>query len=122
MNTTGFPSPAQGYEEKTFDFNDIIVKHPAATFTMRYKGSDLKRFNILYGDMIIVDCAISPAVGKLAVIKKDSKFICRELIDVKIINNKKVYTYIDSNNKTNICTEIFGCVSSLVRTYDDFSR
>jgi len=121
MNTTGFPSPAQGYEEKTFDFNDIIVKHPAATFTMRYNGSDLKRFNIIFGDMIIVDCTIEPAEGKLAVIKKDNKFICRELIAVQIINNKKIYTYIDENNNTNICNEIFGCVSSLVRTYD-FSR
>jgi DNA polymerase V len=117
MNTTGFPSPAQGYEEKTFDFNDIIVKHPAATFTMRYNGSDLKRFNIIYGDIIIVDCAIEPRVGKLAIIKTDSKFICRELIDVKRINNKKIFTYIDENNHTYICAEIFGCVSSLVRTY-----
>lgn len=33
---TGFPSPAQGYEQHQTDFNSYIIKHPSATVVMPY--------------------------------------------------------------------------------------
>ena len=32
---TGFPSPAQGYESKIIDLNQILIKHPSATVFMQ---------------------------------------------------------------------------------------
>ncbi|HZK20283.1 MAG TPA: S24 family peptidase [Treponemataceae bacterium] len=118
MNTTGFPSPAQGYKEKPLDFNHILITHPAATFTMRYTASDLCHYNILYGDLLIVDCAQVPKKGMLVIIKKDGVFICRELTHIQISNNKKKYTYVNKTGEAVLCEEIFGCVCSMVRLYD----
>jgi DNA polymerase V len=79
MHTTGFPSPAQGYEQKTFDFNAILIRHPAATFLMRYTGSELEDEHICPGDLLVVDSAVDPAPGKLAVISADNEFRCARL-------------------------------------------
>ena len=31
---TGFPSPAQGYESKGIDLNNVLIKHPSAAVFM----------------------------------------------------------------------------------------
>jgi hypothetical protein len=38
INTTGFPSPAQGYEKETFDFNRILIKQAAEHSVQRILG------------------------------------------------------------------------------------
>ncbi|MCK9170664.1 MAG: hypothetical protein M0P01_09640 [Treponema sp.] len=78
-NTTGFPSPAQGYEKETFDFNKILISHPAATFTMRYDGRLLPDCGLFPGDIIIVDSAVQPKKGMLAVVEEDGEFRCKRL-------------------------------------------
>ena len=103
MNTTGFPSPAQGYEEETFDFNAILVKHPASVFPMRYKGSRLAEEGILRNDILIVDCALAPSAGKLAVIETMSgEFRCVRLEQ-------------PSSHEDQTEEELFGVVSAVVR-------
>jgi DNA polymerase V len=79
INTTGFPSPAQGYEKETLDFNRILISHPAATFTMRYAGKALPDCGLFSGDLIIVDSAVCPQKGMLAVVEEDGEFRCRRL-------------------------------------------
>jgi len=37
----GFPSPAEDYEEVTLDLNKALIKHPAATFYARAKGTSM---------------------------------------------------------------------------------
>jgi DNA polymerase V len=78
-NTTGFPSPAQGYEKETFDFNKILINHPAATFTLRYKGKSLPDCGLFPGDLIIVDSTIRPKKGLLAVVEADGELRCKRL-------------------------------------------
>jgi|WetSurMetagenome_2_1015567.scaffolds.fasta_scaffold425686_1 DNA polymerase V len=95
-NTTGFPSPAQGYEKETFDFNRILVQHPSATFTMRYDGKALTECGLFPGDLIIVDSAVKPQKGMLAVVEDDGEFKCERL-------EKNV-------------TVVFGIVTGIVRT------
>jgi DNA polymerase V len=79
MNMTGFPSPAQGYEEETPDFNKILVRHPAATFMMRYTGKLLEEYHIEPGDLLVVDSSVTPEKGRLAVVQEDGEFRCRRL-------------------------------------------
>ena len=37
----GFPSPAEGYMDDALDLNELLVKHPAATFFVRVSGTSM---------------------------------------------------------------------------------
>ena len=54
-NATGFPSPAQGYEEKSLNFNSLIIKNPASTFTLRYEGKGIESHAVRKGDLLVID-------------------------------------------------------------------
>ena len=76
INTTGFPSPAQGYEKSTFDFNKLLVKHEASTFTMRYSGKTIEEPHVQSGDLLIVDSSLYASSGKLVITESDGEFHC----------------------------------------------
>lgn len=113
MNTTGFPSPAQGYEEKPIDLNCLLIKNPASSFIMKYEGCSQKEEGIEQGDYLVVDCARSPEDGSLAVVRHEDIFICVRLhLSKKEKNQVLYYTRL---SKIYRCTEVFGCVKAVVR-------
>ena len=71
----GFPSPAQGYEDDPLDLHDLLIRHPAATFFYRIKGSELADEGIRDGSILIVDRSISPMPGCLVVADLDGERI-----------------------------------------------
>jgi SOS-response transcriptional repressor LexA len=114
MNTTGFPSPAQGYEEKTLNFNSILVKHPAATFCMRYTGRNMESSGILPGDILIVDSSDYPGTEKLAVINTmQGDFRCVKL-EADSCGNKQ-FRYADEHGTYHAVVQLFGIVTGVVR-------
>lgn len=56
---TGFPSPAQGYEDKCIDLNNLLIKHPAATIFMQIDTSNYAKIGIYKGDILIVDRSVN---------------------------------------------------------------
>ena len=58
--SAGFPSPATDYMENKLDLNEHLIKHPAATFIVKAKGSSMTDAGILSGDLLIVDRSIDP--------------------------------------------------------------
>ena len=58
--SAGFPSPATDYMENKLDLNEHLIKHPAATFIVRAKGTSMKEASILSGDLLIVDRSLTP--------------------------------------------------------------
>jgi DNA polymerase V len=82
ISTTGFPSPAQGYEKETFDFNRILIIRPAATFVMQYEDKPMYGEGLLTGDFIIIDSSIVPKKGLFAVLEENGEFKCTRLNDV----------------------------------------
>ncbi len=38
----GFPSPADDYMDRPLDFNELLVKNPAATFAVRISGESMR--------------------------------------------------------------------------------
>lgn len=63
----GFPSPAQDYEDNSLDFNQLLIRNPAATFMFRVQGSALHREGIRHGSILVVDRSVTPRTGKLVV-------------------------------------------------------
>src|SRR6516225_8811 len=53
----GFPSPADDYLEGPIDLNELLIRHPAATFFVRVSGDSMTGAGIQDGDLLIVDKA-----------------------------------------------------------------
>ncbi len=52
---TGFPSPAEGYEEERIDLADILITNKASTYCVRVKGNSMihyKKAGIIVSDII----------------------------------------------------------------------
>lgn len=75
----GFPSPAGDYVEKQLDLNDLIVKHPAATFFVRVEGESMKGAGISSGDILAVDRSLEPANGKIVVAVLNGEFTVKRI-------------------------------------------
>ena len=65
--SAGFPSPAQGYEDEPLDLNELLIRHPAATFFFRVRGDSLKAEGIRDGSLLVVDRSRTPSPGVIVV-------------------------------------------------------
>ncbi len=59
----GFPSPADDYMDRPLDFNELLVKNPAATFAVRISGESMRDRGMLPGDIAVVDRSRSAVSG-----------------------------------------------------------
>lgn len=75
----GFPSPAQDYLSESIDLNAEVVRHPAATFYGRVNGDSMIDEGIEDGDLIVIDRAIEPANGDLAVCCVEGDFTLKRI-------------------------------------------
>jgi DNA polymerase V len=110
---TGFPSPAQGYEAKNIDLNSILIQNPPATFLMEMDSSDMSKYGILNGTLLIVDRSIKPKNGSIAIIQYEDDFLCRE---VRIKNRTISFTNGDKDIEGKDI-EIFGVVRKAINDY-----
>ena len=77
--SAGFPSPAEDYVEIALDLNRELVKHPAATFFARVKGSSMIDAGIEDGDLLVIDKALEAKNGDIAVCFLDGEFTVKRL-------------------------------------------
>ena len=75
----GFPSPAEEYVEIALDLNKELIKHPAATFYARVKGDSMVDAGIHDGDLLVIDKALEPKEGAIAVCYLDGEFTVKRL-------------------------------------------
>lgn len=115
MHTTGFASPAQGYEAESIDYNRLLIKHPAACFPMKYTGRNLKEYNISNGDILIVDSAALPSAGRLAVVMEDREFIV-VILEKYGRQGQALFGYTDGHGCRQPVRNLFGIVTGIVRT------
>ena len=72
--TTGFPSPAQWYEDKPFELNSLYIKHPSATVFMTVDTDRYKEICIFKGDLLIIDRAKRITENSLVVYESEGEF------------------------------------------------
>ena len=80
---TGFPSPAQGYEDSLIDMNRLFLKHPAATVYMKIDSSAYTRAGIFPGDLLVVDRAMDFTGNKIVVFACNGEFHIGRLSKIK---------------------------------------
>ena len=75
----GFPSPAEDHLEVSLDLNKALVRHPAATFYARVKGSSMTDAGILDGDLLVIDKSLVPKDGDIAICFLDVEFTVKRI-------------------------------------------
>ena len=76
----GFPSPAEDYIENTLDLNELLIKHPAATFMVRVSGDSMKNAGIYHGSILVVDCKINPKPGMIVLAIVENDFTVKRVV------------------------------------------
>jgi len=111
---TGFASPALGYEAKTFDFNEILLKNPPATFIMRQDSPDMEELGIFKGSLLVVDRSIKPRPGSFVVFSYENDFLCRQMARQE--KSQTVFTNGEREMRLNSDEYlVFGTVRSVIR-------
>ena len=77
--SAGFPSPAEDYIEKNLDLNELLIKHPAATFFVRVSGDSMRGAHIHDQDILIVDRSLEPSNGKIVIAVIDGNITVKRL-------------------------------------------
>jgi len=116
--SAGFPSPADDFIDKTLDLNDLVIKHPQATFFVRVSGSSMINAGIKDGDILVIDKSLEPIEGKIVIANVDGEFV------LKRIRKKggKLYLYPENSDfnpieiKEGMECEIWGVVTYVIHT------
>ena len=80
---TGFPSPAQGYEDKSIDLNRLLIKHPAATVFMTISSTRFTNMGIYEGDLLVIDRAKQVTPNSLVVYESEGHFTLGRVFNIK---------------------------------------
>jgi DNA polymerase V len=75
-----FGSPAQDSGVGRLDLNDVLVRHPQATFLMRASSDAMLDAGIADGDLLLVDRSIEPQHGHVVIAVVGHEFLCRRLV------------------------------------------
>ncbi len=68
----GFPSPAQDYVEKCTDLNELLVKHPSATYFVKSSVDSMNGAGISNGDLLVIISARLYLCAEIIVILETS--------------------------------------------------
>jgi DNA polymerase V len=75
----GFPSIAEDYVDRALNLNELLIKHPAATFFVRVKGDSMIHAGIQSHDILIVDRALTPTDNKIVIARIDGELTVKRL-------------------------------------------
>lgn len=113
----GFPSPADDYIEQQLDFNEYLVRHPAATFCVRVAGDSMLGAGIFPGDLLVVDRALEPAAGSIVVAVVDGELTVKRLVraggGMRLVAENPAYPPLAFTAEGGF--EVWGVVSHVVR-------
>jgi DNA polymerase V len=75
----GFPSPAEEFEDRPLDFNELLVTNPAATFAVRAQGDSMAGAGVFDGDICVVDRSLKPTDRSIIVALVNGEFTMKRL-------------------------------------------
>lgn len=114
----GFPSPADGEMERELDLNELLIKHPSATFFVRVAGSSMIKAGIHHNDILVVDRSLLPAHGKIVIASVNGeltvKRLSRENQKVMLVAENDAYQPIEITEGTDL--HIWGVVTSVIHS------
>lgn len=113
----GFPSPAQDYVEQRLDLNELMIRHPSATYFVKAAGDSMRDAGIGEGDLLVVDSAKSAEHGDIVIAAVDGEFTVKRLQlhpVVMLVPENPAYQPIKIGSEDSL--EIFGVVTFIVKS------
>lgn len=92
--SAGLPSPTEDDMEDKMDLNELLIKHPTATFFLRVSGLSMIKAGIHHNDILIVDRSIEPSDGKIVIAAVNGELTVKRLS----IEGKKVQLVAENDN------------------------
>jgi len=80
LTETGFPSPAADHRERTLSLDELLIRHPSATFYVRAEGDSMQKSGIFDGDLLVVDRALNARDNDIIIAAIDDDIMIRRLI------------------------------------------
>ena len=116
----GFPSPADDHMEGPLDFNDLLVRNPAATFAVRISGDSMRDRGLMPGDVAVVDRVRAPVSGCIVLGLVDGEFTVKTYrlkAGGAVVLEAAHPDFPDIVIGETSAFEVWGVVSGIVRTF-----
>lgn len=115
----GFPSPAEQYMDSPLDLNELLIRHPAATYFVRAEGESMLGAGIRPGDILVVDRSVTACAGMIVIAAVNNEFT------VKYLRTDGDRWYLEGANKRykpiyftdGMELKIFGVVTSCIHQF-----
>ena len=109
--TSGFPSPAEDYEEPALDLHALVVKNQPATFFMTADTDEMQRSGVQRGDILVVDRSAAPRMQSMVVLAHEGEFVVKRCV---MCDGRMVVA--DDHGSINVTREsVWGVVTYIVR-------
>jgi DNA polymerase V len=116
--SAGFPSPAEDHIEKRLDLNELLIKHPAATFFVRVAGDSMTGAGINHNDILVVDRSLEPANGKVVIAVLNGELTVKRLYrnggSFRLVADNPAYPALELSEGESC--EIWGVVTSVIHS------
>jgi DNA polymerase V len=114
--SAGFPSPADNDIDETLDLNELLIKHPAATFFLKVSGSSMINAGIHHNDILIVDRSVAPTDGKVVIASVNGELTVKRLSithkKIELVAENDAYSPIDITEDMEL--KIWGVVTNVI--------
>lgn len=114
---TSFESPAAEYTELGISLDELVIKHPNATFIGLASGQSMQDVGIFDGDLLVVDRSENVSSGDVIVASYNGTFVCK-IIDKPnrlLISASKNYSSVYISPEDNFKLE--GVVTTSIRLH-----
>lgn len=114
----GFPSPADSDRVAELDLNDLLIKHPVATFFVRVAGSSMIKAGIHHQDILVVDRSLEPVHGKIVIASVNGELTVKRLSiqgkTIRLVAENDAYIPIDITEGMEL--HIWGVVTNVIHS------
>lgn len=115
--SAGFPSPAQDHAVKRIDLNEVLIRHPLATYFVTVSGPSMRDAGIDDGDRLVVDRAVRPRHGDVVVAIVNGELTVKRLYNragvVKLVAANPTYPEIRLRDGSEM--EIWGVATYCIK-------
>jgi DNA polymerase V len=114
--SAGFPSPAEDAIDQALDLNQLLIRHPAATFFLKVSGDSMINAGIHPNDILVVDRSLAPNSGKIIIAAVNGELTVKRLLKklqkVYLVPENDAYPIIEITEFIDF--RIWGVVTSVI--------
>ncbi|CCB85237.1 LexA family protein [Parachlamydia acanthamoebae] len=114
--SAGFPSPAEDHIERKLDLNELLIKHPSATFFLKVSGHSMIKVGIHHNDILIVDRSLEPSHGKIVIASLNGELTVKRLRcegkRIQLVAENDAYPPIEISSEDDF--RIWGVVTNVI--------